>query len=155
MVSRRKTSERPARQSYRRCERPSGLTVTARSARSRSVDQLDELSCRDEDHERGQCGELLDPPQDAELDERMGLAWAGVDPASGLISVERLWDQTEGSVEPKSAAGRRRVPIAAMLRDRLVRHGSTTQRRRASSVATAICREVLVYRAAVGTRVGN
>ncbi|MEO6858118.1 MAG: hypothetical protein ABI323_05960 [Solirubrobacteraceae bacterium] len=39
-----------------------------------------------------------------------------------MISVERSWDQKEGLVEPKSAAGRRRVPIAAVLRDYLVRH---------------------------------
>jgi hypothetical protein len=37
-----------------------------------------------------------------------------------VISVERSWDQKQGYVEPKSRAGRRRVPIAAVLRDFLV-----------------------------------
>jgi integrase len=54
--------------------------------------------------------------------ELQALAWADVDLAKGLISVERSWDQKQGLVEPKSAAGRRRVPIAAVLRDYLVRH---------------------------------
>jgi len=39
-----------------------------------------------------------------------------------VISVERSRDQKEGLVEPKSAAGCRRVPIAAVLRDYLVCH---------------------------------
>jgi integrase len=54
--------------------------------------------------------------------ELQALAWVDVDLARGLISVERSWDQKQGFVEPKSAAGRRRVPIAAVLRDYLVRH---------------------------------
>jgi integrase len=54
--------------------------------------------------------------------ELQALAWADVDLAHGLIKVERSWDQKQGLVEPKSAAGRRRVPIAAVLRDYLVRH---------------------------------
>jgi integrase len=54
--------------------------------------------------------------------ELQALAWSDVDLAHGLITVERSWDQKQGLVEPKSAAGRRCVPIAAVLRDYLVRH---------------------------------
>jgi integrase len=44
-----------------------------------------------------------------------------------VINVERSWDQKQGLVEPKSMAGRRRVPIAAVLRDYLVNHRMTTK----------------------------
>ena len=43
-----------------------------------------------------------------------------VDLAAGVIHVRRGWDAVEGEIEPKSARGRRRVPIPASLRDHLV-----------------------------------
>jgi integrase len=53
----------------------------------------------------------------------MALRWEDVDLATGVIRVERAWDVKEGvAVEPKSRSGRRRVPIAAALRDILVEH---------------------------------
>jgi integrase len=55
--------------------------------------------------------------------ELMALRWEDVDLATGVIRVERAWDVKEGvAVEPKSRSGRRRVPIAAALRDILVEH---------------------------------
>ena len=42
-----------------------------------------------------------------------------VDLATGVIRVERGWDDREGEVAPKSKQGRRKVPIPAVLRDRL------------------------------------
>jgi len=42
-----------------------------------------------------------------------------VDLATGVIRVERGWDGEEGEIAPKSTQGRRRVPIPAVLRDRL------------------------------------
>jgi integrase len=57
--------------------------------------------------------------------ELQALTWDGVDLAAGLISVECSWDQKQGPVEPKSAAGFRRTPIAAVLRDYLVQHRVT------------------------------
>jgi integrase len=51
--------------------------------------------------------------------------WDGVDLAGGLISVERSWDQKQGPVDPKSAAGFRRTPIAAVLREYLAQHRVT------------------------------
>jgi integrase len=42
--------------------------------------------------------------------------------ATGVIRVERGWDQCEGEVAPKSKQGRRKVPIPAVLRDRLVEY---------------------------------
>jgi integrase len=55
--------------------------------------------------------------------ELMGLRWVDVDLASGVLRVERAWDEKEREpVEPKSHAGRRRVPIPAVLRDHLVEH---------------------------------
>lgn len=55
--------------------------------------------------------------------ELMALRWTDVDLASGVIRIERSWDaKTRVVVEPKSRAGRRRVPIAGVLRDLLVEH---------------------------------
>ncbi len=49
--------------------------------------------------------------------ELMGLRWRDVDLAGGVIEVVRAWDPKEHvMVAPKSAAGTRRVPIAAALR---------------------------------------
>jgi Phage integrase family len=69
-------------------------------------------------------GEYPCPPQPP---KHGGFArpWDGVDLAAGLISVECSWDQKQGPVEPKSAAGFRRTPIAAVLRDYLVQHRVT------------------------------
>jgi integrase len=49
--------------------------------------------------------------------ELMGLRWCDVDFARGVLEVAQAWDPKERRmVAPKSAAGRRRVPIAAALR---------------------------------------
>jgi integrase len=49
--------------------------------------------------------------------ELMGLRWRDIDLAAGVIEVLRAWDPKEHEmVPPKSAAGTRRVPIAAALR---------------------------------------
>jgi integrase len=42
-----------------------------------------------------------------------------VDLATGVIRVERGWDQEEGEIAPKSRQGRREVPVPAVLRDHL------------------------------------
>jgi integrase len=54
--------------------------------------------------------------------ELQALAWEDVDLANGVIRVERAWDVQEGPIEPKSRAARRKVPMAAILRDYLVEH---------------------------------
>jgi integrase len=54
--------------------------------------------------------------------ELLALRWEDVDLATGVIHVERSWDAKEGAVGPKSRAGRRTVPIPAVLRDYLVDH---------------------------------
>jgi integrase len=54
--------------------------------------------------------------------ELQALRWSDVDLAKGVIRVERAWDAREGEIEPKSRAGRRSVPIAAVLRRHLVEH---------------------------------
>jgi integrase len=55
--------------------------------------------------------------------ELMALRWEDVDLEAGIIRVERSWDP-RGRVmtEPKSRAGRRRVPIAKQLREHLIAH---------------------------------
>jgi integrase len=63
------------------------------------------------------------------LGELQALRVESVDLATGVIRVERGWDVKEGEIEPKSAAARRRVPIAAVLRDYLVEHLMATGRR--------------------------
>jgi integrase len=49
--------------------------------------------------------------------ELRALAWADVDLGRSEIRVERAWDDREGPQAPKSEAGRRTVPILAVLRD--------------------------------------
>jgi integrase len=51
--------------------------------------------------------------------ELMALAADHIDLATGLIRVERSWDSYEGLIGLKSKAGKRRVPIAGVLRDHL------------------------------------
>ena len=55
--------------------------------------------------------------------ELQALRWDHVDLAVGTIRVERAWDEKAHCyVEPKSRAGTRSVPIAAVLRDELLEH---------------------------------
>ena len=54
--------------------------------------------------------------------ELQALRWSDVDSDAGLIRVERSWDQREGPIEPKSRAGRRRVPLVKPLRAELAAH---------------------------------
>jgi integrase len=54
--------------------------------------------------------------------ELQALDWRQVDLEHGLIYVERGWDREHGPIEPKSRAGRRRVPIPTTLRSHLLRH---------------------------------
>ena len=51
--------------------------------------------------------------------ELIGLRREDIDLATGVLHVRRGWDMVEGEVEPKSRQGRRKVPIAAVLRDHL------------------------------------
>jgi integrase len=54
------------------------------------------------------------------LSELQALEWSNIDLAAGVIHVRGSWDEAVGRIDPKSAAGDRKVPIAAVLRDRLV-----------------------------------
>jgi integrase len=54
--------------------------------------------------------------------ELRALRWSDVDLASGVIRVERGWDDEEGEVAGKTRAARRTVPVASVLRDHLVEH---------------------------------
>jgi integrase len=54
--------------------------------------------------------------------ELQALRACDVDLAAGLLRVEYGWDYKEGAIELKSNAGRRKVPVAVMLRDHLVEH---------------------------------
>ena len=54
--------------------------------------------------------------------ELQALRACDVDLAAGVIRAERGWDPKEGPIELKTAAGRRRVPIPAVLRDQLLEH---------------------------------
>jgi integrase len=54
--------------------------------------------------------------------ELRALRWQDVDFDAGLIRVERSWDDKVGVIEPKSRAGRRRVPLAKPLRALLAAH---------------------------------
>jgi integrase len=64
--------------------------------------------------------------------ELLALKWEQVDLAQGVIRVERAWDVKEGAIEPKSRAGRRSVPIPAVLA-RLSRRAQAADRPRHGS----------------------
>lgn len=54
--------------------------------------------------------------------EIQALRACDIDLGASLIRVEGRWDQEEGAIEPKSLAGRRTVPLLAILRDHLDEH---------------------------------
>ncbi len=54
--------------------------------------------------------------------ELQALTWANVDLDQRLIRVEHSWDPFVGLIEPKSEAGKRRVPISETLRAHLITH---------------------------------
>lgn len=54
--------------------------------------------------------------------ELQALRVCDVDLGKSTIRVERSWDQYEGPVAPKSAKGRRSIPLNAILRDYLDEH---------------------------------
>jgi integrase len=54
--------------------------------------------------------------------ELRALRVQAIDLAAGVIRVERGYDGVEGEIELKSGAGRRKVPIPAVLRDYLIEH---------------------------------
>jgi integrase len=68
-----------------------------------------------------------------------------LDLATGVIRVVRGWDQEEGEIAPKSKQGRRKVPIPAVLRDRLDEHllDAPASGRISSACATATTAVVL------------
>ena len=56
------------------------------------------------------------------IGELRALRWEDINLPAGIISVERAWDVKEGIIEPKSRAGRRKVPIPTVLREYLIAH---------------------------------
>ena len=61
------------------------------------------------------------------LGELQALRWEDIDLERRVIRVHRSWDRYEGDVEPKSMAGTRTVPIAAVLRKELEAHRSSSE----------------------------
>lgn len=51
--------------------------------------------------------------------ELQALRVCDIDFEANVIAVERGWDQVEGVIEPKSVAGRRTIPLLAILSDHL------------------------------------
>jgi integrase len=49
------------------------------------------------------------------LGELRALRWEDIDLEAGILRVEASWDKKVGRVEPKSHAGKRKVPIPAIL----------------------------------------
>jgi integrase len=56
------------------------------------------------------------------MGELQALDWANIDLEQNLIRVERIWDRQAGYIEPKSRAGKRRVPLTQTLRNHLLNH---------------------------------
>jgi integrase len=59
--------------------------------------------------------------------EARALRWSDVDLPGRIIYVERSWDAKEGEIDPKSHAGRRRVPITQALAKHLAEHKLRTR----------------------------
>jgi integrase len=119
----------PLRAIYRRARQlgevhanpTSGISVPAvdrRQTRFATTEQIEAMCCQ------------LATPKDRALwstalyaglrrGELAALHAADVDLATGVLRVERGWDQVVGEIAPKSRQGRRKVPIPAALRDRL------------------------------------
>jgi integrase len=51
------------------------------------------------------------------------------DVEAGIIHVRRGWDDVEGEIDPKSSAGKRKVPVPAILSKRLAAYAMATGRR--------------------------
>jgi integrase len=54
--------------------------------------------------------------------ELQALEWSNVVFDAGLIRVAYSWDRVAGTIEPKSRAGKRRVPLSSALRAALLEH---------------------------------
>lgn len=61
--------------------------------------------------------------------ELLALLWQDIDLTKSVIHVRRSWDMKAGTVEPKSRAGRRTVPIPTALRAPLTAHKVATGNR--------------------------
>jgi integrase len=49
--------------------------------------------------------------------ELQALRWEDVDLGKSEIHVRRSWDEKEGAIDPKSAAGKRKIPLLGVLHD--------------------------------------
>jgi integrase len=56
------------------------------------------------------------------MGELQALDWEDIDLHANLIHIERSWDRSAGYIEPKSRAGKRRVPVTKTLRQQLLNH---------------------------------
>jgi integrase len=56
------------------------------------------------------------------MGELQALDWADINLDENLINVRRSWDRQTGFIEPKSQAGKRRVPLTQTLRNYLLQH---------------------------------
>ena len=63
-----------------------------------------------------------------------------LDIANGVIRVERGWDALEGEIPLKTRAGRRKVPISAILRDFLAEHLARVDREPSDRITLHECR---------------
>lgn len=63
------------------------------------------------------------------IGELRALRWSDVDFDSGLVRVDRGWDDVDGEQDVKTDSGRRVVPLAGRLRAELVTHKLRTGRR--------------------------
>ncbi len=125
------TAITPLRAIYRRARQlgdvhqnpTSGLSVPAvnrRQTRFASAEQIEAMVGRLDSKDRALWATAL--YAGLRRGELQALHREDVDLASGLIRVERGWDDCEGEVPPKSKQGRRKVPVPAVLRDRLAEY---------------------------------
>lgn len=123
------TTVTPIRAIYRRARQlgevhanpTSGISVPAvdrRQTRFATVEQIEAMCARlDRARDRALWSTAL--YAGLRRGELAALRAADIDLATGVIRVERGWDEVVGEIAPKSRQGRRKVPIPAVLRDRL------------------------------------
>ena len=58
--------------------------------------------------------------------ELRALRWGDIDDDVTVITVSRGWDEVEGEIDPKSAKGKRTVPVVKPLRLELLQHKART-----------------------------
>lgn len=92
---------------------------TIRGRRMHAGDPADALRLIETSPEQDRCIWALAFFAGLRLGELRALEWGGIDDRTNVIRVTRSWDDREGPIPVKSAAGEREIPIISQLRPHL------------------------------------